>query len=104
MTPNLYIIAGPNGAGKTTFANQFLPNYAECREFVNADLIAGGLSPFLPERAEIQAGRSCTVFWCRPRPVSALRRLPQVCYSQSDDGKARIDPLWLFRVCARVAR
>ena len=57
MTPNLYIIAGPNGAGKTTFANQFLPNYAECREFVNADLIAGGLSPFLPERAEIQAGR-----------------------------------------------
>jgi hypothetical protein len=57
MTPNLYIIAGPNGAGKTTFANQFLPNYAECREFVNADLIASGLSPFLPERAEIQAGR-----------------------------------------------
>jgi len=55
--PNLYIIAGPNGAGKTTFAKEFLPNYVKCREFVNADLIAGGLSPFAPERAAIQAGR-----------------------------------------------
>jgi len=43
--PNLYIIAGPNGAGKTTFAKEFLPNYVQCLEFVNADLIAGGLSP-----------------------------------------------------------
>ena len=57
MTPNLYIIAGPNGAGKTTFANQFLPNYANCTEFVNADYIASGLSPFSPDRAAIQAGR-----------------------------------------------
>ena len=57
MSPNLYVIAGPNGAGKTTFAKQFLPNYAECREFVNADLIAGGLSPFSPESAAILAGR-----------------------------------------------
>jgi predicted ABC-type ATPase len=55
--PNLYIIAGPNGAGKTTFAREFLPYYVECLEFVNADLIAGGLSPFVPERAAIQAGR-----------------------------------------------
>ena len=57
MSPNLYVIAGPNGAGKTTFAKQFLPNYAECREFVNADLIAGGISPFSPESAAIIAGR-----------------------------------------------
>ena len=57
MSPNLYVIAGPNGAGKTTFAKQFLPNYAECREFVNADLIADGLSPFSPESAAILAGR-----------------------------------------------
>jgi len=57
MRPNLYIVAGPNGAGKTTFAREFLPNYAECLEFVNADLIAGGLSPFYPERAAIRAGR-----------------------------------------------
>lgn len=55
--PNLYIIAGPNGAGKTTFAHKFLPQYVECLEFVNADLIAGGLSPFDPERAATQAGR-----------------------------------------------
>ena len=55
--PNLYVIAGPNGAGKTTFARKFLPQYAECLEFVNADLIAGGLSPFAPERAAIRGGR-----------------------------------------------
>jgi predicted ABC-type ATPase len=55
--PNLYVIAGPNGAGKTTFARKFLPQYAECLEFVNADLIAGGLSPFAPERAAILGGR-----------------------------------------------
>ena len=54
---NLYIIAGPNGAGKTTFARKFLPQYVECLEFVNADFIAGGLSPFAPERAAIHAGR-----------------------------------------------
>src|SRR5437867_1910312 len=55
--PHLYIIAGPNGAGKTTFARQFLPRYADCREFVNADLIASGLSPFAPETAAFRAGR-----------------------------------------------
>jgi predicted ABC-type ATPase len=55
--PNLYVVAGPNGAGKSTFARLFLPDYAECREFVNADLIAAGLSPFNPEGQAIQAGR-----------------------------------------------
>ncbi len=42
----IVIIAGPNGSGKTTFAREFLPNEAGCRFFVNADLIAEGLSPF----------------------------------------------------------
>lgn len=51
------IIAGPNGAGKTTFAREFLPNEAACPAFVNADLIAIGLSPFSPEAAALQAGR-----------------------------------------------
>lgn len=51
------IIAGPNGAGKTTFAREFLPNEAACPTFVNADLIAAGLSPFAPETAALQAGR-----------------------------------------------
>lgn len=53
----LYIIAGPNGVGKTTFARKFLPKYANCTNFVNADLIAQGMSPFSPEAAAIRAGR-----------------------------------------------
>lgn len=54
---NLYIIAGPNGSGKTTFAIKFLPEYARCPNFVNADLIAQGLSPFSPSTAAITAGK-----------------------------------------------
>ena len=57
QAPTLYIIAGPNGAGKTTFAKEFLPHYAHCENFVNADLIAQGLSPFSPEAAGLKAGR-----------------------------------------------
>ena len=53
----IIVIAGPNGAGKTTFAREFLPNEAACPLFVNADLIAAGLSPFNPELAAIAAGR-----------------------------------------------
>lgn len=53
----IVIIAGPNGAGKTTFAREFLPNEADCPNFVNADLIAAGLSPFAPELAAFKAGR-----------------------------------------------
>ena len=54
---DVYIIAGPNGSGKTTFANKFLPDYAKCRNFINADLIAQGLSPFSPSNAAIKAGK-----------------------------------------------
>ena len=57
MTPKIIIIAGPNGAGKTTFARSFLPQEAQCPRFINADLIAAGLSPFAPEQAAIKAGR-----------------------------------------------
>lgn len=57
MSSNAYIIAGPNGAGKTTFAREFLPNYASCRNFINADLIAQGMAPFSPEAAAFRAGR-----------------------------------------------
>jgi predicted ABC-type ATPase len=53
----IVIIAGPNGAGKTTFAREFLPNEAGCTVFINADLIAAGLSPFVPEAAAVRAGR-----------------------------------------------
>jgi predicted ABC-type ATPase len=55
--PTVYVIAGPNGAGKTTFATQFLPDFVDCRQFLNADLIAAGLSPFAPETQNIRAGR-----------------------------------------------
>ena len=52
-----YIIAGPNGAGKTTFARAFLPQEASCLNYVNADLIAEGLSPFNPEGVAFEAGK-----------------------------------------------
>ena len=55
--PNLYIIAGPNGAGKTTASFNLLPNILHCPNFVNADEIARGLSPFAPETVAFQAGR-----------------------------------------------
>ena len=53
----ILIIAGPNGAGKTAFATDFLPNEANCPTFINADLIAAGLSPFRPDLAGIRAAR-----------------------------------------------
>ena len=55
--PTCLIIAGPNGAGKTTFAREFLPKEAGIFHFVNADLIAAGLSPLKPESAALEAGR-----------------------------------------------
>jgi predicted ABC-type ATPase len=55
--PTLYIVAGPNGVGKTTFATRYLPEEARQLEFVNADLIARGVSPFDPDRNAVVAGR-----------------------------------------------
>ena len=55
--PTVYVIAGPNGAGKTTFAQRFLPRFAKCDEFVNADLIATELSPADPDSQALVAGR-----------------------------------------------
>lgn len=54
---NLYIISGCNGAGKTTASFNILPELLNCKEFVNADEIARGLSPFQPEKVSIEAGR-----------------------------------------------
>jgi predicted ABC-type ATPase len=54
---NLYIIAGCNGAGKTTASFTILPEMLNCKEFVNADSIAAGLSPFNPESVSIEAGK-----------------------------------------------
>ena len=55
--PNVLILAGPNGAGKTTFAREFVRKELGFKHFVNADLIAAGMSPFEPELAAIAAGR-----------------------------------------------
>jgi predicted ABC-type ATPase len=55
--PNLYVIAGCNGAGKTTASYTVLPEILNCKEFVNADEIARGLSPFRPENVSFSAGR-----------------------------------------------
>jgi len=55
--PTVYVIAGSNGAGKTTFATNFFPRFVGKVDFVNADLIARGLSPFDPDGAAISAGR-----------------------------------------------
>lgn len=54
---NLYVIAGCNGAGKTTASYSVLPDMLNCKEFVNADEIAKGLSPFQPDKVAIEAGR-----------------------------------------------
>lgn len=69
--PTVYVVAGPNGAGKTTFATQFLPHFAHCQEFLNADLIAAGLSPFAPETQSIRAGR---LLLTRIRELTAIRQ------------------------------
>lgn len=55
--PTCYVIAGPNGAGKTTFALKYLPKIAGCRNFVNADLIASGISPLDSLAVQFDAGK-----------------------------------------------
>jgi len=54
--PNLYVIGGANGSGKTTVARRLLPNFSPTFEYVNADEIAAGFSPFNPESVAIRAG------------------------------------------------
>ena len=57
MAPRVYVIAGPNGVGKTTFAKEFLPKYAKCPTFIDADVVAQGLAPFKPGMGAIRAGK-----------------------------------------------
>jgi len=89
--PNCFIIAGPNGAGKTTFAREFLPREAECPLFVNADLIAAGLSPFAPGAADIRAGRLML------REIAAhVRRMESFAFETTLSGRrySREIPRW----------
>jgi len=69
-SPIIYVIGGPNGAGKTTFAWQFLPK-AQVIEFLNADLLAAGLSPFKPGAVAMKSGRLLLSRW---RELVRLRR------------------------------
>jgi predicted ABC-type ATPase len=87
----VYVIAGPNGAGKTTFASQFLPDYAKCRQFLNADLIAAGLSPFAPET------RPCLDAW----QLYDASRLPPVLVAEQEDDKLTITDADLFGLIQR---
>lgn len=68
--PVIYLIAGPNGAGKTTFAKEFLPS-AHVVEFLNADLLAAGLSPLQPGAMAVRSARMILARW---RELLALRR------------------------------
>jgi predicted ABC-type ATPase len=76
MQNKIIIITGPNGAGKTTFARSFLPQEAQCHRFINADLIAAGLSPFAPELAARRAGRLMLggIDRCGAQGISFARR------------------------------
>jgi predicted ABC-type ATPase len=56
-TPRALIVAGPNGAGKTTFSRLYLPHEGRCSTFINADLIAAGLSPFNPDKSAVHAAQ-----------------------------------------------
>jgi len=71
VSPRAIIIGGPNGAGKTTFAREFLPAEGNCPTFINADLIAQGLSPFRPEAIAVEASR---LMLERVRDMVARRR------------------------------
>lgn len=88
---NVIIIAGPNGAAKTTFAREFLPQEANCPTFINADLIAQGLSPFRPEVAILRAGRIMLEMI-----VDCVRRGESFAFETTLSGRgyARMIPLW----------
>ena len=65
--PRVYIVAGSNGAGKTTFAMEYLPKFAGQVDFINADLIAQGLSPLDADQMAFRASR---IFLERIREVT----------------------------------
>jgi predicted ABC-type ATPase len=103
--PNLFIVAGPNGAGKTTYVRRFLPQEMRCSEFVNADLIAAGLSPFAPEKAAFEAGR---IMLTRLRELAGRREdfsfettlsgrayAPLLREFRGDRYRIRLDFLWI---------
>ncbi len=97
--PVCRIIAGSNGAGKTTFALKYLPEVAHCRAFVNADLIAAGLSPLAPEQQLLAASRlflnlfewyAGSVYYTRCFLNSA--ETPQLVFVQQGEARTVLQP------------
>lgn len=91
MIPRAVLIAGPNGAGKTTFAREYLPDEPDAPRFLNADLIAAGLSPFDPDRAALRAGR---LLLALVDEAVARRESFAVETTLSGSGYARAIPTW----------
>ena len=91
---NCIIIAGPNGAGKTTFAREFLPREAGCPIYVNADLIASGLSPFAPGLVDVRAGQVML-----EEIASHVRRMESFAFETTLSGRiyVRMIPDWRER-------
>lgn len=116
MNPEIFVLGGPNGAGKSTTAMVLLPERLGVEQFVNADLIAQGLSPFAPEKSAIEAGRLMV------RRIRELRRrgesfafettlaarsfAPFIRDAQADGYVVHLIYVWLASVelaCSRVA-
>jgi predicted ABC-type ATPase len=87
----ILIIAGCNGAGKTTFAEEFLPHEAACPEFINADLIAAGLSPFQPDQVAFAAGR---IMLPRIQALAAAEKSFAFETTLSSRSYLRMIPIW----------
>lgn len=102
----ILILAGPNGAGKTTFATEFLPHEVHCLRFVNADLIAAGLSPFAPEQAAVQAGRLMLeqIHGYVRQGVSFAFETTLPCIGLWSMNGRSMTPAALFRYCLRKER
>jgi predicted ABC-type ATPase len=92
---NLYVISGCNGAGKTTASYSVLPDMLNCKEFVNADEIAKGLSPFQPDKVAIQSGR-IMLNRMKDRVISGGHNIPEeVIYRRYSAGINHLSKLYL---------
>jgi predicted ABC-type ATPase len=90
--PVCTIVAGPNGAGKTTFALRYLSEVTRCRRFINADLIASGLSPLFPEMEQVAAGK---LFLNEVR--DAIRRGESFSFETTLAGRSNLGRIQLLR-------
>jgi len=114
VPPTIYLIAGCNGAGKTTFAREFLPHEVKCLNFLNADLIAQGLSPLNTGAASIKAGRlllaEFRAFVARRKTFAFESTLSGKTYvgllirAQEDGFRIHLHYLWLPNSAIAIAR